>query len=223
MTDDVKRPKIELVQPDSEDKGEPGIPKPGAFSLEAFRSKTDPTIAGVETLQTALPHYRIGDARDFVRLHSNEKEYWSPELCFVNVPIKGMKRDTLHLILEEVALRNLSSKKIQRFRLVLGAKPHDVFFLCQVPSQNLDNDWNKTNWDACQLAKTSWVEVTSRKAEGVDGYKIDFARNPGAFPEPNWPKQSLERLIEVTFTGRMICTEDHPALFRLVGDKPELA
>ena len=39
------------------------------------------------------------------------------------------------------------SKKIKRQRLALASKPHDVFFLCIVPSQNLDNSWNATALD----------------------------------------------------------------------------
>ena len=72
-----------------------------------------------------------------MRLHPDEETYWSHELCFVNVPIKGQKRDTLHLIDEDLAMRYLPSGKIQRFRLALATKPFDVFFLCHVPSRNL--------------------------------------------------------------------------------------
>ena len=67
-----------------------------------------------------------------MRLHPDEETYWSPELCFVNVPIKGQKRDTLHLINEDLAMRHLPSGKIQHFRLALATKPHDAFFLCDV-------------------------------------------------------------------------------------------
>ena len=56
--------------------------------MEKFESKRPPTIAGVETLLTPLPVLRIADANDFVRLHPSEEEYWSPELCFVSVPIQ---------------------------------------------------------------------------------------------------------------------------------------
>ena len=70
-----------------------------------------------------LPHHNIAQAKDFVRLHPNEDTYWSPELCFVNVPIKGQKRDTLHLIDEDLAMRYLPSGRILRFRLVLATKP----------------------------------------------------------------------------------------------------
>src|SRR5262245_28283238 len=83
------------------------IPKPQAFSLDKFKSKRAATIANVQTLQTALPHHGISQAKDFVRLHPDEENFWSPELCFVNVPIKGMKQSTLHLILEELAMQYL--------------------------------------------------------------------------------------------------------------------
>jgi hypothetical protein len=195
------------------------ITKPSGFDLGKFKSKRAAATANLETLQTALPHHKISEARDFVRLHPDEENYWSPELCFVSVPIKGSKRDTLHLIDEELAMRYLPSARIQRFRLVLATKPGDVFFLCHVPSQNKDNAWNESNLQACQHAKTLWTQATSRKEEGVEAYKVDFARDPGAFHEPQWPTQTLAELIAVTFAGRMIEDEDHPALLRLIGAK----
>ena len=129
------------------------ITKPGAFTLDRFKTKRAAAIANVETLLTALPHYSIAQAKDFVRLHPNEDEYWSPELCFVVVPIKGQKNDTLHLIDEELAVRHLPSAKIQRFRLALATKPYDIFFLAHVPKRNADNPWNATNIEACERAK----------------------------------------------------------------------
>jgi hypothetical protein len=195
------------------------IAKPSAFDLNKFVSKRSAAVASVETLQTALPHHNISQAKDFVRLHPDENAYWSPELCFVNVPIKGMKRDTLHLIDEELAMRFLPSAKIMRSRLALAAKPFDVFFLCHVPTRNQDNPWNATNLQACERAKTFWTQATSRKEEGVEAYKVDVAADPEAFPEPKWPAQSLADLILTTFAGRMIESEDHPGLLRLIGAK----
>ena len=69
------------------------IVKPADGFMEKFRSKRPATIAGVETLLTALPVLRLADVRDFFRLHPDEENYWSPELCFVSVPIKGVKKD----------------------------------------------------------------------------------------------------------------------------------
>jgi hypothetical protein len=195
----------------------PAVPKPDGFSFEKFKSKRSPSIAGVETLQTALPVQRLSEARDFVRIHKDEEEYWSPELCFVNVPVKGQKRDTLHLIEEDLAVESLPAARVQRFRLALASKPFDVFFLCVVPTQNIDNSWVASNLAACEQAKSLWVMISSRRDEGVDSYKVDFARHADAFAEPRWPTQSLLELIEVAFAGRTIDCADHPGLLRLVG------
>jgi hypothetical protein len=197
------------------------IEKPAEGGLARFMSKRAPNIAGVETLLTALPHNTIADAGDFVRLHPGA-DYWSPEFCFVNVPIIGQKKDLLHLIDEELAMQHLSSKKIQRFRLALASKPYDNFFLCHVPSTNLDNVWNESNLKACLMAKIRWLQAVSRKAEGAEGYKIDYAKDADAFPEPTWPKRTLDDLVMLTFDGRMIDRHDHPALLRLIGAKQNL-
>ena len=146
-----------------------------------------------------------------MRLHPDEAKYWSPEFCFVNVPIIGQKRDNSHLIDEELARRFLPSDRIQHFRLALATKPYDVFFLCHVPSRNLDNTWNDTSVRACLQAKTKWVQATSRKGENAEGYQITYTKDPNSFPEPSWAQQSLNELIHVTFGGRMIESAIIPA------------
>jgi hypothetical protein len=158
------------------------IIKPSEGFLEKFRSKRSPSIGGVATLLTALPVLRIADANDFVRLHPSEVDYWSPELCFASVPIRGEKRDLLHLIDEELAMQHLNAKKIRRHRLALASKPHDNFFFCIVPSQNLDNPWNATTLKALEKGRTLWVQVSSRKEEGVEGTRPTSPATP--MPSP---------------------------------------
>jgi hypothetical protein len=209
--------------PEQEEKESLAITKPGAFNLDKFRSRRAAVMAGVETLQTALPIHRISEAKDFVRLHPDEERCWSSELCFVNVPIKGQKHDTLHLIEEDLAMEYLPSARIERFRLALATKPFDVFFLCRVPTTNIDNSWVVSNLMACLQAKDNWVMASSRKAEGVEAYKVDLAKDTDAFAEPNWPTQSLSELIAVTFAGRMIDRADHPGLLRLIGAKQSMS
>ena len=216
MADEPKTPQLKVIT--GEEVVTP-IAKPAPFNADKFKSTATPIIANVETLLTALPHYTISQARDFVRLHPDEKKYWSDELCFVNVPIKGSTKDALHLIVETVAMQYLPSARIQRFRLVLASKPYNVFFLCHVPTRNTDNSWNESNLTACNQAKTRWTQATSRREEGVESYKVDSSRDIDAFDEPKWPTQSIHELIEATFTGHMIETPDHPGLLRLIGAK----
>jgi hypothetical protein len=223
MTDEIKNPKLKVVGDETNEEVVTPITKPAAFDANKFRSSTDATIAGVETLQTALPHQTIAQAKDFVRLHPDVDNYWSNELCFVHVPIKGARKESLHLIIEPLAMKYLPSARIQRFRLALATKPNDNFFLCHVPTKNTDNSWNESNLAACEQAKTLWTQATSRREEGIDAYKVDCSRDTDAFPNPKWPTQSLNELIGATFAGRMIETDDHPGLLRLIGAKQKIS
>jgi hypothetical protein len=146
------------------------IEKPAGGGLSRFKT-TKPASGRVEKLQQALPHYKLSDARDYARLHPNEEAYWSEEYFFVAVPVQGQKNDVLHLIAADLA-EQLPSGRVQRFRLALATKPYDVFFLAHVPSQNLDNEWNRSSLEACGRAKKSWLMAVSKKAEGKEGYQV---------------------------------------------------
>ena len=58
-----------------------------------------------------------------------------PSCASSSVPIKGAKRDMLHVIDDDLAVQYLPAKKIKRHRLALACKPHDVFFFCIVPTR----------------------------------------------------------------------------------------
>jgi hypothetical protein len=81
--------KDELKTAATSSKAETPIQKPGNFDLNKFKSKRGATIANVGTLQGALPHCSIAEANDFVRLHPDEENYWSAELCFVKFQSPG--------------------------------------------------------------------------------------------------------------------------------------
>src|SRR5262249_23361515 len=88
------------------------IPRPEGFDLEAFRPTQPGSIGGVEKLQAGLPVHSISQAKDFVRLHAHD-DYWSHELCFVSVPVKGAKKESLHLVRPDLALRYLPGGRLK--------------------------------------------------------------------------------------------------------------
>jgi hypothetical protein len=143
-------------------------------------------------------------------------------MCFVDVPIAGAKRNLLHVIDDDLAIKYLPAKKIKRFRLALASKPNNAFFWCRVPSRNLDNGFNADAIKACYMAQTKWVQALSRQAEGVDGYEIKFAFDQDAFTAPDWPKPTKDELLEVTFKETNIDHDRHPSLLRLIGAKQDL-
>jgi hypothetical protein len=208
----------------------PSIAKPPQkdkkFDLNLFKSSRA-SAGTIERLAPVLPVHSMAEANDFCRLHHDEEAYWSTELCFVNVPVKGQSKDLLHIITEELADRFLRRGQIIYQRLALATRPFDDFFLCTVPTRNLDNTWNADNLLGCEAAKVEWFQLVSRRKNdnqqqgGKEGYERIPARDHNdAFPAPKWPTQSLDELIEKTFDGRMIVTDDHPGLARVIGRKP---
>ena len=157
----AKNPKLVELPPAE------AIAKPEGFALDKFKSKRAAAMANVETLQTGLPLNRAAEAKDFVRLHPDEENYWSSELCFVNVPIKGQKRDTLHLIEEDLAMQIPAERQDQA--LPLGTRDQALRRL--LPLQRPDAaTWTTTGTPAtltaCEQAKTLWVQATSREGGG---------------------------------------------------------
>ena len=180
--------KSEEIKPE-EAKPEPDsaipIPKPSGFSLDGFRSKRSANIGGVETLLGALPINRLADAKDFVSLHPDEAAYWSDELCFVQVPTKGVRGGSLlHLILEDLACEFLPEGKIIRHRLALASKPDDVFFLAEIPSSNLENSWNASTLRGAELGKARWVQLVSQKNDNKSNTRSISRGTKMRFPSP---------------------------------------
>jgi hypothetical protein len=137
-------PPKEVTPPEAEQSAPapvPSIKKPSAFSLNKFKSTRATSAAGLDNLVDPLPILKVGEVKDFFRVHPDEENYWSSELCFVSVPIKGMKKDLLHLIDEELAMQFLPTGRILRFRVALASKPFDILFFVRVPSVNMDNTW----------------------------------------------------------------------------------
>jgi hypothetical protein len=207
--------------PESELPSGTPIAKPVAGDMERFKSKRGAKGAGVVTLQTALSHIQLKDAGDFSKLHPDEDEYWSDELCFVAIPVKGMKRDLLHLVDEDLVPRSVMPQ-VKRFRLALASKPYDTFYLCHIPSRNLENGFNASSLQIAEMGKRLWVKAV--REENADKYTPSFADEEDAFPEPKWPRQTIYELIAESF-GKDCCIdhEDHPALRRLLGKKQSVA
>jgi hypothetical protein len=196
------------------------IPKPEAFDLSAFA--VTPATASVQRMPMALPVKKLSDAGDFVRLHGDDRPegeggYWSEPLAFVDVPVKGQTKKIRHLILPDLAAKYLPTKLIKYRRLAWGCDPEGKPFICEVPCDNLDNVWNRSNLEACEIAKTQWVRADSKNKDGLEGYQHTLPLNTRRFREPEWPAQPFSEIISTAFKDRVIMSDDHPALLRLIG------
>lgn len=73
--------------------------------------------------------------------------------------------------------------------------------------------WTTTMLEAIERAENEWVRIESNM-ESQQYFVIVAAADLG---EPNWPNQSMDKLIEAVFLGRVISHEDHPLIQQLQG------
>ena len=191
------------------------ITKPGGFTLDRFKTKRAAAIANVETLLTALPHLRIAQAKDFVRLHPNEDDYWSPELCFVNVPIKGQKHDTLHLIDEDSPYATCRARRFSASGWRWRRSPR--YSSCPTSRHGTSttrgtrpNRGLRAGEDAMGAGHQSDARRTSTATRST-------CPRPRRLPTAEVADAAARRTDRATFAGRMIDREDHPGLLRLIG------
>ena len=89
-------------------------------------------------------------------------------------------------------------------------------FLIPVPLP--DANGQRTSWPQSLLgavvhARGAWVRIESDKSAGV--YQVYEAR--GVLEEPKWPDLSLDELVNIAFSGRVIGDLDHPKVLAAMG------
>jgi hypothetical protein len=73
--------------------------------------------------------------------------------------------------------------------------------------------WHESLLQAVELAKRKWLRITPNMHTG----SYDVYEAQGALPDPEWPDQSMETLVEVAFRGKIIDSLDHPVVQSLLG------
>ena len=92
-----------------------------------------------------------------------------------------------------------------------------VLFFWHLSLGNMNNTYNRTAKEASELAKTTWIRVSSDKNSRT--YKTYPGQNQTE--EPQFPSdKELDELLLRAFEGKTIKDEDHPVLRRLRGLDP---
>jgi hypothetical protein len=83
-----------------------------------------------------------------------------------------------------------------------------------LPDQNGNrNHWHQSLAEAVARSQETWIRITANKAVG--GYDIYMAS--AKLPEPIWPTESMESLLEVAFRGRVLDDPNHAVVIDLLG------
>jgi hypothetical protein len=77
------------------------------------------------------------------------------------------------------------------------------------------DDWNQSALEAAEIAKKSWVRVSSNRAAGM----YETFESTADLEDPEWPDLTFGKILEIAFRGKYIDDWDHPALRRLRGEE----
>ena len=178
------------------------------FDLDALRIDVTPhTGLAVKKLLTAVG---VGKPKrqDWFRAHP------SPDYR-ANVAVLKLENEDEHYIVAPAMLAELPDE----YRLVtLYLTINRAGDLRIIPVQLPDADGNHNRWhrslmEHMEAAQSAWIRVKANR--GVGEYERYEA--PAGIPEPQWPEETMRRLISIAFRGRLVDKPDHPLVLKLHG------
>jgi hypothetical protein len=122
--------------------------------------------------------------------------------------------NTFHLVSPEVA--DVLGNLVRGMTLHLAIDRANNPFLIPVPlpdDNGQRNSWPQSLLGAIEHARERWVRIESDKSAGV--YQVHEAQ--GSLEEPKWPDLSLDELVNIAFTGRVINDLEHPKVQAALG------
>jgi hypothetical protein len=161
-----------------------------------------------EKLLTTVP-VRKPSKTDFFRVNPDDDYQLGP------IGILELKEERETYLVSPEMTESLSSH-VMRANLVTVINRQGVVFLwpLKLPrSDGRDNPWYQSAREAANLAKEDWVNIVANMSLG--GYDIHKAL--GDLPEPEWPSQTLEELLDIAFRGFLIDRPDHAVVKQLQG------
>ena len=172
------------------------------------RLKLPDTLAKVEERRelVAMP-VRRSTKQEWIRVH--------PEIHVPNVALLEMREtSTMYVIDGDIVTAMGMSPTKGDFALVdlhlATTVTGSPFFL---PARHGADTWAVSGLEIVDLAKRSWVRVSSDRSAGH--YEAHTPINQ--LPDPIWPGKPLEELLEMALKTRFIDSPDHDILKRLRG------
>ena len=182
------------------------------INLDRVKAKaSQQSVIGVTTEYTVIP-IRNPKPDEFFRVTPGEG-------YSMNVNILQMKTDNEWYLVDEDILPDIQlESQLKVMQLYVCVTQNSTPFVCLIPLPDSDgrlNSWHESGHKSMEEAKSFWVRRQADKSNG--GYLITKASN-SLLPDPKWPSEPLEDLIEKAFDRYYIDKIDHPVLRRLRGE-----
>jgi hypothetical protein len=163
---------------------------------------------GVKKVLTTVPVGKPSKDR-FFRTHP------SPSWVFPTWILENQVAGETYLVSTEVAsvLGNLA----RPVELYAAIDRQNNPFLIPIPlpgPNGVRNPWHESRAQAVERAKSVWLRISSNKDLG--GYDIYEAT--AKLPDPVWPDNTMDELLEIAFRGRIIKNVDHAIVQERLGN-----
>ena len=103
-------------------------------------------------------------------------------------------------------------------RIYVTVDRADNPYLVPVPLPDTDgsrNRWHESLEKAVIHGQKAWIRISANKATG--SYEVYEANQSASIPQPTWPNEGIETLVEIAFAGKMILDETHPVIDSILG------
>ena len=186
-----------------------GGTSPIVLDLNSLRLSQDfESQVGVRKAILTVP-VRKPTRQEFVRVHPE------PAFRFQTAVLEIKEERETYLV--DRPLWSVIPDELRPVTLFTAINRQETIFLWPVPLPRVDgrtNAWHESAFQAVELAMKSWVRVVANMSLG--GYEVYQATS--ALPEPAWPEQSLEELLQIAFRAHFITSPDHAVIRRLRGE-----
>jgi hypothetical protein len=176
-------------------------------NLEALR--LSPDDAGMIGSEEVLVHVgvRRPNINEFVRTNPD------PAMWLATSVYTDAERETYFVAPHA---RNALVAGVKAVLLIPTVNQRGGFFIWPVSlgdGSGRRNAWHDTAREAAELGKREWVKLVADMPAGC--YRIFRAK--GKLNDPVFPEKGLEELLRLAFKGRVIDSEDHPAVKQALG------
>ena len=162
---------------------------------------------GVKKVLSTVQVGKPGKDR-FFRAHK------SPDMVFPAMLLENKATSEVYLVSAQIAgvLGNLV--RPVELHAAIDRQGNPSLIPVPLPDQNGNrNHWHQSLAEAVIRSQETWIRITANKAIG--GYDIFEAS--AKLPEPLWPTESMDSLLDVAFRGRILNDPHHPVVIDLLG------
>jgi hypothetical protein len=184
------------------------VESPDPFNPAALRlDQSFVESAGVKKLLNTVP-VRRPNPQDFVRVHPEA------EFSLLAAIIEFRDERETYLLTPVIARELPGEYSVVRLHTTISRQNVVQLWPVKVPAADgRINEWHRSAAEAAELARKKWVRIKANMALGA--YEMFEAGS--SIPDPTWPTQTLQELLEIAFRDRLVDSVTHPIIKRLRG------